>query len=85
MFKISPGAPVSNMKFPSVESILAFITMRFPARVNGIMLDAGSLVTTGSPTKSSLKLNLTVAGVGSTLVDTTFRLPLLKAKRNKNG
>ena len=52
MFKTRPGAPVSRIKLPSVVSAFAFIKIRFPARLNGIMHVAESTVTTGSTKKN---------------------------------
>ena len=48
------GGGDSRGWFEAREPVNYPVYRQFPARVNGIMLDAGSLETTGSPTKSSL-------------------------------
>ncbi len=44
-----PCAPVSNTKFPSVVSTLAFIRMSFPTLVKGMTQETVSAVMMGSP------------------------------------
>jgi hypothetical protein len=58
MFRMSLGAPVSRIKLPSIVSAFAFITIRLPTLLNGMIQLGESLVTTGSPMKlTGISLN----------------------------
>jgi hypothetical protein len=74
---------VSKIKFPSVVSTFAFITIRLPTLLKGIIQDGESLVTTGS--RSSLLSLLPASNMESGKDDElskTFMVCLSPAVKN---